>query len=222
MPFTLLILIAEQVLSMNKNALPSGFCYVRDLIPDIIEDIRYASEDNFVGAPVDGYFAPRAILTLEAAQALKSAAEDFRLQGLRLMIFDAYRPTRAVAHFLRWAKDKNDTVMREEYYPDIANKADILRRGYVAEQSSHSRGSTVDLTLTGLNGEALPMGTDFDFFGERAGHGAAGISAEETHNRALLCKFMLAAGFKPYQEEWWHYTLKNEPYPETYFDFTVQ
>ena len=207
---------------MNENKLPEGFCYVRDLIPDIIEDMRYASDDNFVGMPVDGYLTPRAILTVEAAQALKGVAEDFRLQGLRLMIFDAYRPTRAVAHFLRWAQDKNDTKMQSKYYPDIVNKADILRRGYVAEKSSHSRGSTVDLTLTDQNGEELPMGTGFDFFGARAGHGAADITKEETQNRALLCKFMLAAGFKPYQEEWWHYTLKNEPFPDTYFDFEVK
>ncbi len=207
---------------MNESKLPEGFCYVRDLIPDIIEDMRYASDDNFIGTPVDGYLAPRAILTIEAAQALKGVAEDFRLQGLRLMIFDAYRPTRAVAHFQRWAQDKNDTKMQSKYYPDIVNKADILRRGYVAEKSSHSRGSTVDLTLTDQSGEEQPMGTGFDFFGIRAGHGAADITKEETQNRALLCKFMLAAGFKPYQEEWWHYTLKNEPFPDTYFDFEVK
>ena len=206
---------------MNLNQLPEGFVYVSSLIPDLIEQMRYAGSDNFVGQPVDGYLAPRAVLTVQAARALQIAAEDFSLQGLRLLIFDAYRPARAVAHFLRWAADEKDVKMRDLYYPEISDKADILKNGYVAARSSHSRGSTVDLTLALADGTPLEMGTGFDYFGSRASHGAPGIGPKETANRALLCRFMISSGFKPYAEEWWHYTLENEPYPDTYFDFPV-
>ena len=206
---------------MCENHLPDGFAYAGGLIPDLIEQMRYAGEDNFVGCPIDGYLAPRAILTLPAARALALTADDFRLQGLRLLIFDAYRPARAVAHFLRWAADAGDVRMRAAYYPEIADKADILKKGFVAARSSHSRGSTVDLTLAGADGTPLPMGTDFDCFGARAAHGAACLTPEETANRALLCRFMISSGFRPYAAEWWHYTLENEPFPDTYFDFPV-
>ena len=206
----------------EEEALPEGFVYVKDLIPDCIEQMRYAGEDNFVGAVIDGYLAPRAVLTREAALALQKAADLARAKGYRLLIFDAYRPQRAVDHFLRWAADPDDTKMKDRYYADIADKSDILKKGYVAARSGHSRGSTVDLTLVDADGVPLPMGTDFDWFGPRAGHGAKGLTREETANRKLLRSFMEKAGFKAYQAEWWHYTLKNEPYPETYFDFPVQ
>ncbi len=206
----------------EEEALPGGFAYVKDLVPDCIEQMRYAGEDNFVGTVVDGYLAPRAVLTREAAEALQKAAELARAKGYRLVIFDAYRPQRAVDHFLRWAADPDNTKTQAHYYPDIKDKRDILKNGYVAARSGHSRGSTVDLTLADENGVPVPMGTDFDWFGPRAGHGAKGLTKEETANRRLLRSIMEKAGFKAYKAEWWHYTLKNEPYPGTYFDFPVQ
>ena len=206
----------------EEEALPEGFVYVRDLVPDCIEQMRYAGEDNFVGAVVDGYLAPRAVLTREAAEALQKAAELARAKGYRLLIFDAYRPQRAVDHFLRWAADPDDTKTQAHYYPDIKDKRDILKNGYVAARSGHSRGSTIDLTLADGDGVPIPMGTDFDWFGPRAGHRARGLTKEETANRKLLRSIMEKAGFKAYLAEWWHYTLKNEPYPGTYFDFPVR
>ncbi len=206
----------------EDEALPEGFVYVRDLIPDCIEQMRYAGEDNFVGTVVDGYLAPRAVLTREAAEALQKAAELARAKGYRLLIFDAYRPQRAVDHFLRWAADPEDTKTQAHYYPDIKDKRDILKNGYVAARSGHSRGSTIDLTLADGDGVPIPMGTDFDWFGPRAGHGARGLTREETANRKLLRSIMEKAGFKAYLAELWHYTLKNEPYPGTYFDFPVR
>ena len=206
----------------EESALPEGFVYVKDLIPDCIEQMRYAGEENFVGAVVDGYLAPRAILTESAAQALQKAAEAARAKGYRLLIYDAYRPQRAVDHFLRWAADPEDTKNQAHYYPDIKDKRDILKNGYVAARSGHSRGSTIDLTLADGDGIPIPMGTDFDWFGPRAGHGARGLTKEETANRKLLRSIMEKAGFKAYLAEWWHYTLKNEPYPGTYFDFPVR
>lgn len=207
---------------MREETLPDGFVYVRDYVPDAIEDMRYAGTDNFVGARVDGYEDRRAILTRGAAQALKAMADGLRMQGYRLMIFDAYRPRRAVAHFLRWAADVNDVKMREKYYPEILDKADILKKGFVAAKSSHSRGSTVDLTLTDASGTPLWMGTGFDLFSSLAAHGAPGITGEAAENRALLCRQMIGAGFKPYDNEWWHYTLLNEPFPDRDFDFVVK
>ena len=206
----------------EEDALPEGFVHVRDLIPDCVEQMRYAGEENFVGQVIDGYLAPAAILTKEAAQALEKAAALAREKGYRLLIFDAYRPQRAVAHFWRWAKDAEDTKTQANYYPGIDDKRDLLKKGYIAMRSGHSRGSTVDLTLADGQGEPLPMGTDFDFFGPRAAHGAKGLTAQERANRRLLKRIMEQAGFRAYEAEWWHYTLKNEPCPDTYFDFPVR
>ena len=206
---------------MLEGEMPQGFVYVSEYVRDAIEQMRYAVADNFTGRPVDGYLRPRAILTRPAAEALSRAAEGFRKLGYRLLIFDAYRPQRAVNNFLRWAADLSDTLAKDKYYPEIADKADILKNGFVAAKSGHSRGSTIDLTLAFPTGDPLPMGTGFDCFGPRAAHGAQDIAPEETAARALLCRGMIEAGFKPYDAEWWHYTLINEPFPQTYFDFPV-
>ncbi len=207
---------------MSNPGLPEGFVYVRDVVPDIVEEMRYATERNFVGAKIDGYEAPRAILTRQAAQALHLAALAAGADGYRLVIFDAYRPERAVRHFLRWAQDAADTRTREAYYPEFADKSSLLAEGYIAARSSHSRGSTVDLTLMSVrDGCLLDTGTDFDRFGPVAAHGAEGLTQRQTENRALLCRLMLGAGFSPYSAEWWHYTLKDEPFPKRYFDFPV-
>ena len=202
--------------------LPDGFVYVRDLIPDIREDMVYATENNFVGAKIDGYFAQRAILTRKAAQALALASLAAHGDGYRFVVFDAYRPARAVRHFMRWAEDADDTHTQEAYYPEFPDKQALISGGFIARRSGHSRGSTIDLTLMSMEtGELLEMGTGFDRFGPLAAHGAEGISEAAANNRAYLCRLMIGAGFEPYSAEWWHYTLKDEPYPDTYFDFEV-
>ncbi len=203
--------------------LPEGFAYVRDLIPDVVEEMYYATKHNFVGAPIDGYQARRAILTRKAAQALGIAALAAQVDGYKLVIFDAYRPEQAVRHFMRWAEDTQDVRTQAEYSPEFADKQALISGGFIAKRSGHSRGSTVDLTLMSMEtGETLEMGTNFDRFGPLAAHGAEGISETAAQNRAYLCKLMLGAGFVPYSAEWWHYTLKDEPYPDTYFDFIVK
>jgi D-alanyl-D-alanine dipeptidase len=192
------------------------------VIPSAFLEIRYFSDDNFVGAVIDGYEAPKAILTEEAAEALRQAADALFEQGYYIKIFDAYRPQRAVDHFVRWSKDIEDTKMKEKYYPDL-DKAVLFELGYIAENSSHSRGSTVDLTLVDAStGEELDMGSGFDFFGDISNHGTELITEDQEKNRNILRDAMVEAGFEIYPEEWWHYTLKDEPYPDTYFDFPVK
>lgn len=206
----------------EEPALPDGFVRVRTLIPDLIEQMRYFGADNFTGGPVDGYLAPCAILSEKAAMALAKAAGAARKLGYRLVIFDAYRPQRAVDAFLRWADDPSDTRMRESNYPGIQDKRDLVGRGYISARSAHSRGSAVDLTLAKEDGTLLDMGTDFDRFGPEAAHGAKGLTKEQAANRRTLRRLMEQAGFSAYRAEWWHYRLKNEPFPDTWFDFPVE
>ena len=218
----LLSLFTSCASSSNQNSLPEGFVYVTDVIPTAQLEIRYFSEDNFVGTVIDGYEAPKAILTVEAAQALKKAADALEEQGYYIKIFDAYRPQRAVDYFVRWSKDLNDTKMKEKYYPEL-DKSVLFEQGYIAEKSGYSRGSTVDLTLVEIStGKEVDMGSGFDFFGEISNHGTHLITAEQEKNRNILRDAMVNAGFEAYPEEWWHYTLKDEPYPDTYFDFPVK
>lgn len=198
--------------------LPEDFVYVRDVIPEIFEDIRYAGSHNFMGRPACGYGAARAVLTLPAALALKKAAAHFASKGLRLLIYDAYRPQRAVDDFVLWAQAENDTVGKAEFYPTL-EKRELFPRGYIARRSGHSRGSTVDLTLTDEKGVPLDMGGEFDWFSPISAHEYAQLTAAQRENRRLLKTGMEDAGFEANSEEWWHYRLKNEPYPETYFDF---
>ena len=200
----------------------SGFVSIGEVIPDALLDIRYYSTYNFVGARIDGYEQPVALLTSEAASALRSVSDDLRQQGLRLVIYDAYRPQRAVDHFARWAEDVADISMKTIFYPDV-DKADLFERGFIAKRSGHSRGSTVDLTLFDeKGGTPLDMGGPFDFFGELSHPGFTGITKEQQANRTLLQSAMTKHGFKPLSTEWWHFTLLNEPYPTTYFDFPVR
>ena len=201
--------------------LPTGFVYVKDVIPSIVEDIRYAGDHNFVGRPVDGYAAPRAVLTAEAAKALRAAAEAFHAKGYTLLVYDGYRPQRAVNHFMRWAEDIADTAAKAEFYPDL-DKAELFDRGYIARRSGHSRGSTVDLTLLDSDNQPLDMGGEFDWFSPVSGHDYANLTDAQKANRLLLKNGMMDAGFLPYSEEWWHYRLKDEPYPDTYFDFVIE
>lgn len=196
-----------------------GFMSVTQAVPDAVLDIRYAGTYNFVGEPIDGYLAHRALLTREAASALSRAADTFRRDGYRVVVYDAYRPQRAVDHFVRWA-GMPDERMRAAFYPDL-EKGVLFERGYIARRSGHSRGSTIDLTICRMDGESVDMGGPFDFFGPVSAHGARGITDQQAQNRAYLCGVMEASGFCRYDEEWWHYTLAGEPYPETYFDFPI-
>lgn len=200
--------------------LPEGFVYIKDVIPSVREDIRYAGYHNFVGCPVDGYFAPKSVLKTEAAQALKNAADAFEKQGLYLLIYDAYRPQRAVDHFVRWAKDERDTRMKAEFYPAL-EKSELFPKGYIAERSGHSRGMTVDLTLTDADGNALDMGGEFDWFSKASSHDYEGLTTAQKENRALLRRGMIDAGFEDYSEEWWHYTFRCDA-PNVYYDFPIE
>lgn len=201
--------------------LPEGFCYVHELISDVILDIRYAGTHNFVGDVIDGYEAPYAILTEKAALALRDAADELRPMGYRIMIFDAYRPQSAVRHFVRWANDASDLRMQAEFYPEYKKKILLVDEGYIARNSSHTRGSAIDLTLTDLEGVPLDMGVGFDYFGKLAWHGAKGVTQEQAENRALLRAVMEKHGFRYFEKEWWHYKLLGEPFPDTSFDFPV-
>ena len=204
-----------------QETLPKGFVYLTDIVPYILLDIRYYTSYNCVGTPIDGYLRPVAITTEPAAVQLEKAAREMYKKGLILKVFDAYRPLAAVNHFVRWAGDVHDTLTKAFFYPDIC-KSRIIPDGFIAERSSHSRGSTVDLTLTDMmTGRDLDMGTAFDFFGEASMHGSPLITREQADTRLILREAMESAGFAAYETEWWHYTLSGEPYPDTYFDFLV-
>ncbi len=199
----------------------SDFVLLSDAVPDAILEIRYYSTYNFVGERIDGYEEPVALLTKEAAAALKEVSDDVIAQGYRLKIYDAYRPQKAVDHFVRWAEDTSDVKMKEYFYPDL-EKDVLFPLGYIAEHSGHSRGSTVDLTLFDMTTEKeADMGGTFDFFGELSHPDYKDITEEQYANRMILREAMLRHGFKPLDEEWWHFTLENEPYPDTYFTFPV-
>ena len=195
----------------------SGFVLLADAVPDAIQEIRYYTTYNFVGDRIDGYEQPVALITREAGE----AAETAKVQGYRLKIFDAYRPQMAVDHFVRWSKEIEDTRMKEYFYPEL-DKSVLFDQGYIAEKSGHTRGSTVDLTLFDMKTEReVDMGGTFDYFGELSHPDYRDITAEQYGLRMVLRDIMLSNGFKPLAEEWWHFTLENEPYPDTYFTFPV-
>ena len=210
--------------SPATDVLPKGFVYVDHVVPDIQIDMRYAARDNFVGEKIDGYLQARPILTQEAANALKKVQQELQAFGLGLKLFDAYRPQRAVDHFVRWAGDLKDTRTKKGFYPDV-RKEDLFSEGYIAQRSGHSRGSTVDLTIVSLDDATdvdLDMGGSFDFFGPQSWPAFKGISPAQRAHRMLLQAVMKKHGFRPYSKEWWHFTLENEPYPDTYFDFPIR
>ncbi len=199
----------------------SGFVILTDVIPNIILEVRYYSTYNFVGERIDGYEEPIVLLTKEAADALKKVNEEVMEQGFILKIYDGYRPQMAVDHFIRWSKDENDVRMKEYFYPEI-EKSNIFPWGYVAEKSGHSRGSTIDLTLFDLKtGKEADMGGTFDYFGKLSYPTYKNLTDEQLENREILRNAMMNNGFKPAKNEWWHFTLENEPYPNTYFTFPV-
>ena len=200
---------------------PSGFVLLSDVIPSIVQEIRYFSTYNFVGDRIDGYEEPCAILTKEAARALKTVSNEMMVQWYRLKIFDTYRPACAVKHFVLWGIEDQDIRMKPYFYPEL-EKQELFLKGYVAKKSSHSRGSTVDLTLLDMaTGKELDMGSPFDLFSEKSHPDFRGISDEQYENRMILRNVMLRNGFAPIDCEWWHFTLKDEPYPDTYFDFPL-
>jgi len=210
----------------------------------IIISPRYHSNDNFIGRKIKGYDAPKIVLTFHAAKALAEANKEFNKKGFNLVVYDGYRPMRAVQEFVEWTNDHNDQKLKDLYYPNV-NKAEILNLGYLSPKSSHSRGSTVDLTLISLNkdlheiqissrilpnGQKIPflddgtidMGSSFDLFEGVSHHNNILVSPEANQRRELLKSVMLKYGFDSYEKEWWHYTLINEPFPDVYFDFVIK
>ena len=200
---------------------PSGFVLLGDYVPAILQEIRYYSTFNFIGDRIDGYEEPCALLTKEAARALKGVSGELLVQGYRLKVFDAYRPVSAVKHFVLWGIEDQDVRMKPWFYPELDKNA-LFAEGYIAKRSSHSRGSTVDLTLLDMKtGQELDMGSPFDLFSEVSHPDYRGVSQEQYENRMLLQEAMVRGGFLPLDCEWWHFTLANEPYPDTYFEFPV-
>ena len=221
-PFVLeeaLVTTAENDVKLSDDA--SDFVLLSEAVPDAILEIRYYSTYNFIGDRIDGYEEPLAILTKEAAAALKEVSDELVGMGYRLKIFDAYRPQMAVTNFMNWALDPDDARMKDYFYPEL-EKSELFPQGYIAEHSGHSRGSTVDLTLFDMTTEReVDMGGTFDYFGQLSHPDYMDITEEQYAMRMLLREVMLKHGFKPLEEEWWHFTLENEPFPETYFTFPI-
>jgi D-alanyl-D-alanine dipeptidase len=200
---------------------PSAFVLLADYVPAIVQEIRYYSTYNFIGERIDGYEEPCAIITKQAARALKSVSNEMNVQGYRLKVFDAYRPASAVKHFVLWGIEDTDIRMKPYFYPDL-QKQELFMKGYIASKSSHSRGSTVDLTLLDMKtGKEVDMGSPFDMFSEVSHPDYKGISEEQYENRMQLRNVMIRNGFEPIDCEWWHFTLRDEPFPDTYFEFPV-
>lgn len=201
----------------------SGFVVLADLVPGIIQEIRYYTTYNFIGDRIDGYESPCALMTVEAARALKTASNEANVMGYRLKVFDAYRPAGAVSQFVMWGIEDTDIRMKPYFYPDL-EKTELFSRGYIARRSSHSRGSTIDLTLLEMEtGLEVDMGSPFDLFGEisHPNYCGEGLTDEQRDNRMILQGIMKRSGFEPFDCEWWHFTLRDEPYPDTYFEFPV-
>ncbi len=206
----------------HDSVVPDNFIYLTEVIPNIRFDLRYYSDDNFVGQPIPGYQSNVMIVTLQAAMALKKVQVDLAYGNFSLKIFDGYRPQQAVDYFVRWAGDTDDERMKELYYPNV-EKDELFPKGFLVEQSSHSRGSTVDVTIiSNENGSELDMGTPFDLFDQKSWPSDTTVTKEQRANRMLLRTVMSKHGFIGLDEEWWHFTLRDEPYPDTYFDFPVK
>ena len=211
--------VGDDGVKLSSDA--SDFVLLSEAVPDVILEIRYYSTYNFVGDRIDGYEEPLAFLTKEAAAALKNASDELISKGYRLKVFDAYRPQKAVTNFMNWALDADDVRMKEYFYPEL-EKDVLFPQGYIAEHSGNSRGSTLDLTLFDMETEKeVDMGGTFDYFGELSHPDYKGITEEQYANRMLLREVMMKYGFKPLPEEWWHFTLENEPFPDTYFTFPI-
>ncbi len=218
----LFLVVIVSLAFTQKQTLPDGFVYAKSVIPDIDVELRYFSTNNFVGDTITGYNANTLIVTKPTAEALKNVQDELATQNLCIRVYDAYRPQRAVNHFIRWAKDLDDTRNKGSFYPNV-KKRDLFRDGYIASRSGHSRGSTVDLTIIDADTlEPLDMGSPYDFFGEPSWVAYQSLSDIQKKNRQLLQTVMQKHGFRNYAQEWWHFTLRREPFPKTYFDFVVE
>lgn len=202
-----------------------GFVDVTLAAPGIVADPRYFGSDNFMGSPVTGYEARKVVVSRPVAAALAKVQAELEVQGMAIKIYDGYRPQRAVDHFMRWIADASDTKTKADYYPNVA-KSDLVKLGYIAEKSGHSRGGSVDLTIVQKaedgTWQELDMGSPWDYLDVRSHAGSTLVSEAAQMNRKILTDLMVKHGFKPYSEEWWHFTLDPEPYPETYFDFPIK
>jgi D-alanyl-D-alanine dipeptidase len=217
----LFALACTQTAQAQAPQRPADFVDAATVVPGLVVEMRYADSHNFTGRPVDGYQAPHCLLTRQAAAALAEVARDIAPRGLVIKVFDCYRPVRAVMNFVRWARDIGDQKMKAEFYPNV-DKRTLFRDGYIASHSGHSRGSTMDLTLAKADGAELDMGTHFDFLDPKSWVASPSISLQQHANRMLLAAAMGRRGFRGYFKEWWHFTLRGKPYPNTYFDFPVQ
>jgi D-alanyl-D-alanine dipeptidase len=217
-----LTLLSFLVATLTFAQLPDGFVYAQDSLPDLKVELRYCYDNNFVGEQIDGYVNEVVITTVQTVDALKKVQADLKAEGLTLKVFDAYRPQRAVNHFVRWAKQVNDTLMKQYYYPEI-DKKKLFDEGYIASKSRHSSGSTIDVTIVNLKThKALDMGSPYDFFGPESWVSNTNLTEKQILNRQRLQSVMLKNGFRNYLQEWWHFTLKNEPFKNQYFDFLVE
>lgn len=199
------------------------FIDLKEIMPNLRSDLRYYGSNNFVGQPIEGYNEPKVYLTKDAAYALKKVQDELERLGFGLLVYDAYRPQRATDHFVKWAQDETDTSMKLQYYPNI-DKKDLFSKGYISMKSGHSRGSTVDLTIVSLKTkQILNMGSPYDLFDEVSSTSHTQSITKNQHSlRLLLKRRMEKHGWQSYDQEWWHFTLKNEPFPETYFDFPIE
>ena len=209
--------------TVNEPPSKEDFVDLKELMPNLRSDMRYYSSNNFVGEPIDGYNQPKLLLTKEAASALKKVQDELERLGFGLLIYDAYRPQRATDHFVRWSQDETDEAMKSQYYPNV-DKKDLFAKGYISIKSGHSRGSTVDVTIVSLKTkQILNMGSPYDLFDEvSAVNHTATISKNQHALRLLLKRRMEKHGWQSYPQEWWHFTLKDEPFPDTYFDFPIE
>ena len=219
---SILLILLFLNLGLIAQELPKGFTYLREVAPTVQTELRYCSHNNFIGIPIDGYEESALIISIKAANSLKSVQEELQQKGFSLKVFDAYRPQQAVDHFVRWAKVLNDTLKKNEFYPNV-QKSQLFNLGFIASKSGHTRGSTVDLTIINTKtGKELDMGSPYDFFGEISHPFSKKLTKKQQENRLLLRKVMLKNNFRPYVNEWWHFTLRNEPFPNTYFNFPVK
>lgn len=217
--FLYTICFIQSVLAQN---IPKGFASIENMLPSMVLELRYGTTENFMGRVVDGYQQPKAVLTQPTLAALQKAQSQFKKHGLGIKLFDGYRPQRAVNDFVAWSKQSNDTLKKAYYYPALP-KDTLFDAGYIAKRSGHSRGSTVDITLIHLEGSVkgteVDMGSPWDFFGPISWTDSPEINDEQRTHRKLLQSVMIESGFRPYAKEWWHFTLNNEPFPNTYFNF---
>ena len=210
------------IVAFSYGQFPKGFVYLRSVVPEVEVDLRYFTSNNFVGTSVDSYKNDCLIVTEQTARALHKVQQELKKRGLGLKVYDGYRPQQAVNHFVRWARVLHDTLRKPDFYPNVKKK-DLFKEGYIASHSGHTKGSTIDLTLIDLaTKKELDMGSVYDFFGVESWVAYKGLTKVQSKNRMVLQEVMLKYGFRNYAREWWHFTLRGEPFPKTYFDFPIE